>query len=224
MEIKTGQIQIILLGFMALTGCMDSRTESEEGQGGLVLKSYEVPERSAKEINETINELLGWRYGNPRKEYPPTGKANLTPDGQLMVNAPESFHDGMKDFLARLQNAPIEPSPTAEVQYWIVAGRKANARSKLEEFNRIKPALETIQDNQGNMEFKLLDHIVTTSSGQGVMSVFNGALFEIQHTLFTTFPTRPHPPEICVGHLLRPLASTAAPISTYHWCLQSYKV
>lgn len=184
MKIKAGLVLIVLSSLMVFSACTDFSNKDEEGQGELVLKSYQVPERSAKEINETINELLGWRYGNPLKEYPPTGKARLTPDGQLMVNAPESFHRGMKDFLTRVQNAAPEPSSTVEVNYWMVAGRKANAHSNLEEFDRIKPALETIQNNQGNMEFKLLDHAMGTSSGQGTMAVLHGAFFEINYSLY----------------------------------------
>ena len=183
MKIKAGMALIVLLSLMVFSACTDFSDKDKEGRENLVLKSYEVPGRSAKEISETINELLGWKYGNPLKEYPPTGKANLTPDGQLLVNAPESFHRGMKDFLARVQNASPEPSPTVEVDYWIVAGRKTNVPSKLEEFNRIKPALQTIQNNQGNMEFKLLDHVTATSSGQGTKSSLSGALIDIQHTL-----------------------------------------
>ena len=182
MKIKTGFIFVVFLSLIVFAGCTNPQNDSKESEA-LVLKSYEVPERFAKEVSETINDLLSKDADKPENSQPPIGKATIAPDGQILVAAPKSFHDGLKDFIASLASSKPEPSLSTEVNYWIVAGRKANKPATFEEFNTIKPALETIQNNQGSMEFKLLDHIILTSSGQGTTTRLDGELFNISQTL-----------------------------------------
>lgn len=176
MKIKTGFVIVVFLSLISFTGCTNPQNDSENESEALVLKSYEVPERMAEQVRGIIGNLLASRPG--------TGRANIAPNGQLLVAAPKSFHDGVKDFISRLQNANPEPSPTVEVNYWIVAGRKSNKPATLEEFKMIKPALESIQNTQGNMEFKLLDHAILTSLDKEE-AWLNGALFNIQQTLYS---------------------------------------
>ena len=183
MKIKAGLVIVVFLSLIAFAGCTGPQNDSANESEALVLKSYEVPERLAKEISETINDLLSRKARKMDNDQPPIGKARIAPDGQLLVAAPKSFHRGVKDFIERLQKASPEPSPSAEVNYWIVAGRKANKPAILDEFKKIKPALETIQNTQGNMEFKLLDHVYATSSGQGTRTRISGAITDVQQTL-----------------------------------------
>lgn len=170
---------IVILGFIALTGCNGQKAESAQGQNTIVLKSYKVPEGLARDIYDDINGLL---YSGAPSE-PAIGRARIAPDGQLLVAAPESFHDGMKDFIEEINKNNPGPTPTAEVDYWIVAGRKSKTPAKLDEFQAIKAALETIQNTQGSMEFKLLDHLAATSSGQGKDTRLSGAYIEITQSV-----------------------------------------
>lgn len=183
MKIKTGLVLVVFIGFFVFAGCTNPKNESTNESEALVLKSYEVPERLAKEVSETINDLLSRKARKLDNDQPPIGKARIAPDGQLLVAAPESFQNGVKDFIIRFKNANPEQSPSAEVNYWIVAGKKSNKPAKLEEFRLIKPALETIQNTQGNMEFKLLDHVVATSSSQNTESSISGAFIAIDQTV-----------------------------------------
>lgn len=183
MKIKTGLIFVVFLSLISFAGCTNPQNDSENESEALVLKSYKVPERMAKEVRGTINDLLSREAYNNENSKPPIGKATIAPDGQILVAAPKSFHDGLKDFIASLANSKPEPSLTIEVNYWVVAGRKANKPATFEDFKTIKPALETIQNNQGSMEFKLLDHVVTTSSGQGTRSQVKGSLSQITQYL-----------------------------------------
>jgi hypothetical protein len=181
MKIKTGLVFVVILIFIVFAGCTNSRNDTAKESETLVLKSYVVPDRLAKEISQTINELLGNEW--PRnKEQPAIGKARITPDGQLLVAAPKSFHDGVKSFIAQIKNVNPEPSASAEVNYWIIAGRKAKNPANLNEFREIIPALTTIQSKQGNMEFKLLDHLSTTLS-QATESRFSDSFASIQQTV-----------------------------------------
>ena len=174
MKIENVFILILFLSLIVFMGC--DKPESESAENSLpVLKSYRVPERLAKEVHETLNTLL---FNSGAQ----IGSAKLSSDGQLLVVAPTSFHEGVEDFIEQLIKTNPEPSPSVEVNYWIVAGRRARMPAKLDEFNRIKPALETIQSNQGNMEFKLLDQVVATSSSQNEAH-FEGAVVAITQTV-----------------------------------------
>ena len=179
MKIKTGLGVVVILGLIVFAGCTSPQKDTAEGSCDIVLKSYKVPERLAEQISKTVNDLLSRDARTRDKDQPPIGKAQVAPDGELLVAAPKSFHDGLKDFIASVANTKPEPSLTTEVNYWIVAGRKAKTRAKLDEFTGIQPALDTIQNSQGNMEFKLLDHLVITSSGQGTRSDVQGSLSRI---------------------------------------------
>ena len=176
MNIRRGLGLIFFLSLIALMGCNvpknDAETNAQLMSDLYVFKSYKVPDRLAREINQTINDLLSTLE-------PKIGSVKLTPDGQLLVVAPNSFHEGVKAFIEQINIDNPVPSPSVEVNYWIVAGREAKMPAKLDEFNRIKPALETIQNNQGNMEFKLLDHVVLTSSTQGTRTYIGGTVVRI---------------------------------------------
>jgi hypothetical protein len=139
-----------------------------------ILKSYSVPVKHAKQVCNILNELFnGSKIGTVR----------IAPDGQLLVFVPGSFHKGVEDFINRFNKNNPDVAPSVEVNYWIVAGKRANAPSKLDEFQSIKPALETIQKKQGNTEFKLLDQVAATSSGQGTRTNIRGAFVEIVQEL-----------------------------------------
>lgn len=184
MKIKTTLGIFLIFSLVLILGCGQDNKAAQENEP-LILRSYAVPEGMAKEVSETINELLGWneRRGRSDVNLPPIGKARVSPDGQLLVAAPESFHNGVYNFIEHLQKVNPEPSPSAEVNYWIVAGRKANKPAILDDFKTIKPALETIQNSQGNMEFKLIDHSALASSGQGTETRLESTLFFIRQTL-----------------------------------------
>jgi len=172
---------ILVISLIAFMGCnrpngdsvnvpQDKPSQEAEQR---VLKSYKVPERLSKEIIDVIRGIIS----------PGLGRVTVAPDGQLLVVATESFHEGVEDFIDQLIKNNPEPSPSVEVNYWIVAGREAKIPAKLDGFNRIKPALETIQNNQGNMEFKLLDHLVLTSSNQVRPAQIGGAVVKISQML-----------------------------------------
>ncbi len=179
MKIKKGVGIVLVFGLVIFMGCNRSNNDSvnvaqdetTQETNQRVLKSYKVPPGFSGQLG-VIQEILGSH-----------GRARVTPDGQILVAAPQSFHDGIEDFIEQLgTNIPVH-SPPIEVNYWIVAGRKAKTPAKLDEFNRIIPALETIQNNQGNMEFKLLDHVVLTSSSHGRPTKVGGAVVNISQML-----------------------------------------
>lgn len=178
-KISAGLGLIVVLSIFLFMGCNEQKSETSQDQEPLVLKTYKVPFGVAKEIYDDLNGLLSRKL-----EEPTIGNVRISSDGQIMVAAPESFQWGVAEYIEKMNNNNLGPTPVAEVHYWIVAGRKSKAPSKLDEFKAIKPALETIQNNQGNMEFKVLDHIATTSSGQSSMSKLSGTFISIRQMLY----------------------------------------
>ncbi len=180
MKIKTGIISglIAVLSIFLFMGCNEPKSATTESQDSLVLKTYKVPIGLEKEIFDDLYGLLAVKKGEQA-----AGKVRISSDGEIMVAAPESFHTGVEEYIERLNSNNLGPTPLAEVHYWIVAGRKSEAPSNLDEFKVIKPALDTIQNSQGPMEFKLIDHVATTSSGQSSRSHLQGANISIQQLL-----------------------------------------
>ncbi|MFC1495168.1 hypothetical protein ACFL6W_07805 [Thermodesulfobacteriota bacterium] len=177
MKTKITLILVMFLSLIVFVGCNEPKGEFEQRfEDLLVLKSYEVPEKLSKEISQDLNNLL--YFNEPR-----IGRATLSPDGQLLVVAPKNFHTGVKDIIEQIKKNNPDPSPSVEVNYWIVAGRKAESPAKLDEFGEIYTALGTIQNTQGNMEFKLLDRVVVTSSSKNTQTRLGGADVSIKQTV-----------------------------------------
>lgn len=191
----------VILSMILFMGCNSPEKEQLNSPESLVLKSYQVPERLAKEIRQTMNTLLGRGEESGSSAQGPIGRALLAPDGQILISAPQSFHKGVEEFIERIKKNNPAPSPSAEVRYWIVAARKAEyplnpdaaAVSGLandlknpyepDELMAVRPALDAIIDNQGYMEFKLLDQVSVTSSGEGSRSKLRGAFIGINQSL-----------------------------------------
>ena len=99
MKIKKGLGIILVFSLITFMGCNRPNNESTnvpqdeppQETKQRVLKSYNVPERFSGQIH-VIQEILAGH-----------GRARLAPDGQLLVAAPKSFHDGVEDFIEQLE-------------------------------------------------------------------------------------------------------------------------
>ncbi|NLD39407.1 MAG: hypothetical protein GX654_21330 [Desulfatiglans sp.] len=178
-KISTLSGLIAVLCIVFIMGCNEQKSETSQAQDSLVLKTYKVPIGLERDIYNDLYGLLAVKEGEQA-----AGKVKISSDGQIMVAAPESFHSGVEEYIERLSRNNPGPTPLAEVHYWMVAGRRSEAPSNLDEFGAIKPALDTIQNKQGPMEFKLLDHVATTSSGQRSGSSLVGANISISQMLY----------------------------------------
>ncbi len=169
---STFKLAIILICLLAILSCFrpgGSRGESSEEEP-LVLKSYDVPEGYGHDVVRVINGLLVDRM--EKKRY---GQVVLSSNGQLLVNAPRSFHPGVQSFLSDLKNKdPLPPEPSIKVQYWIVLGMKTDGASNAGEFMEIAPALNSINESQGSHEFVLQERLSTISQS-GHEAEVNGA-------------------------------------------------
>jgi hypothetical protein len=169
----TLKLVVVLICLLALIGCFRPggfRGGESSEEEPLVLKSYEVPAGYGHDVVRVINGLLVDRL--EKKRY---GQVVLSSNGQLLVNAPQSFHPGVQKFLSDLKHKdPLPPEPSIKVQYWIVLGMKTDGASNAGEFMEIAPALNSINETQGSHEFVLQERL-STMSQSGQAAEVNGA-------------------------------------------------
>jgi hypothetical protein len=161
-------ITILLLA--APTGCRthekETRVEAqapEAGEPQVVLRSYEVPEGQGQQVNAILSSVF---RGVKDKV---AARAALTPDGQLVVVAPEGIHQGLQGLLGKMKGrAPIAPA-SVEITYWLVVGRPSATAANDPRTKEVSAALDAVAAAQGPMEFALLEklQVRTLSDARG---------------------------------------------------------
>jgi hypothetical protein len=172
---------VVLCVAWILPACQPSAASNQttgEWNPEMVLKTYKVPggHNHISEVESILTSLL--YYTGDKK----LGKVEAGPGGQLVVVAPARIHQGIAKLLDDInQLEPSGPPPTIEFTYWFVLGWQSNQPSKTSSFKEIAHALDLLANNQGPMEFRLLEKInVISISGHG--TDFSGNLFRVMHT------------------------------------------
>jgi hypothetical protein len=165
-------IGIILLGtLVVLSGCVGSCVGgAAEDPQEMQIRTYAAPEgRDVDEIRDYLNQTL---YNKDRD----VGQVLSGPDGTLVVTAPASIHDGIKDLIEQMaQRGPrqAEPAPASvTITYWVVLGRPIEggpeiASPVLRENEQLVPVFDEIVRTQGGMSFSLLEQLQLTSLDNG---------------------------------------------------------
>lgn len=133
----------------------------------LVLRSYEVPSGGAQRLRSVLKELL-W-FGSEGKDSSKfVGRADVGPDGRLIVLAPESVHEGVKTLVASIVANPIKEAGTVRLSYWVVIGAPGKSEAPLAaSLAEVAPALAELEKNDGPMSFALVEKLVVgTLSGE----------------------------------------------------------
>ena len=127
----------------------------------IMLKTYVVPGGQVSEVGSMLNRLM-------RNNEEILGKASVTPGGQLVVLGPEGIHQGIAELLETIgELEPSGPPPTIEFTYWLVLGRASDEPKDLTRDGTIAPALQSLSQSQGAMEFQLMERIkVRSVSGE----------------------------------------------------------
>ena len=115
-----------------------TKTISKSTNNPVNIASYQVPQLYAEELTSALNRLMA---AKPIKEYlskgeenvekvvhvvKETGRAKLVPGGRILVKAPNSFHEGIDQFIKQfLKNAPPFPQ-SFRTKVWVVASIKNN--------------------------------------------------------------------------------------------------
>jgi len=82
------------------------------------LKTYDIDPQYQQEIYTALRRVLD--SGGPT-----SGKVELLPSGQLLVNASPETLEQVEKVMQTLRSRPAPPAPRVELQYWAVLGTRA---------------------------------------------------------------------------------------------------
>jgi hypothetical protein len=152
-----GLAGILLLVTVAIScGGSDDRPADH----GLVLRSYQVPDQTAPEMEKILNNIL-------RLEEVSYGRAHEGPGGRLFVAAPESVQQGVEELIGQLSESSPAAPPMITLTCWAVVGDPATETELAPGLDEIKSALEAIASAEGARSFTLLEKVRLHSlSGQ----------------------------------------------------------
>lgn len=134
------------------------RVNSEPLVGGapaMMLRAYDVPAEQAQEMRNIVSSLM---YAG--ENVPRIGNVVVAPTGQLLVSAPATFHDGVRELLSAVKAAPQQSPAAVTIDYWIVRG--APGETKVGD-DVPKAAASALEQMGGGMSLSLWDHTRITS-------------------------------------------------------------
>lgn len=129
-----------------------------------VLRSYNVRPELAFEVRNSLNSALGaW------------GLAGVAPNGQIVVNAPESYQKGVEQLLKEVASYNPPATPSVHIEAWFVT---ATPGSPVESaaLKEVEPALRALEQSRGPTRFELLEELSTqVQPGESRTSDVRGA-------------------------------------------------
>lgn len=105
---------------LGLLGCDSQRTTQPAAPApaasDITLRSYDLPPGHGPKIRPILSNLM--KKGDDQ----PVGRTALSPDGRLIVLAPESIHQGVASFLKDLKESgsEVKPPPSIALSYWLI--------------------------------------------------------------------------------------------------------
>jgi hypothetical protein len=138
---------------------------SEANSDPRTLRSYSVRPEPAFEIRNALNSaLLG--FG---------GQAGVAPNGQILVNAPESAQKGVEQFLKDIASHNPPATPSLHIEAWFVTATPGSPVDSAV-LREVEPALRALQQSRGPTRFELLEELSTqVQPGESRTSDVRGA-------------------------------------------------
>jgi hypothetical protein len=164
MTLRTILHAVVLL---ALAACPLTRTEPAPTPPGavpsnLVLRSYEVPNNGAQRLRGVLRELL-WFGSDGKDSNKYVGRADVGPDGRLIVLAPDSVHEGVKALVASVTTTPVKEPGSIRIDYWVVSGAPGKSEPPAANLKEVSAALTEVEKNDGPMAFTLVEKLTVSS-------------------------------------------------------------
>lgn len=157
---------VVSLGVVAVVASCRVNNEPLVGAGAaslakpeMVLRAYDVPQAQAQELRNIVSSLLWAGDGQPR-----AGNVVVAPTGQLLVNAPAAFHEGVRELTKAVKAMPAQTPASIVIDYWIVRGTPGAGETKVggDVPKEAAAALEKMGGG-GGMALSLWDHTRVTS-------------------------------------------------------------
>jgi len=151
-------LRTFLLGSLVVSTAACSAWREKSGSPDserITMRVYKVPKDYADNARWAISVLL---KRDDKKDF---GRAEIAGNGELLVSAPESFQQGVQDFVDSLAKAP--PLPLTKRSYklhcWLVLGRPVASESNAAKFGDLMPALTEINKAQGPYQFLMAEQL-----------------------------------------------------------------
>jgi hypothetical protein len=146
----------------------------------LVLRSYVVPGGAAQQVRSVLKDVL-WIGSDGKGADKFLGRADVGPDGRLVVMASEGVQEGVKAFIDSLDQKPPKPPATIDTDVWLVDGVPGKSVPPATGLQEVAPALAQIEKSDGPMEFKLVEKVRLTQLSSEEAKV-NGRQLSVDQT------------------------------------------
>ncbi len=156
----------------ASTACTTPQQVMEEATNDMVLQSYSVPDGYAGIMASALTRAL-FVGGDA------VGRVIETPDGQIIVVAPESVQTGVERLIDQLNDSkpPLRTPTNIRMDYWLVYGHRVEAPTTEVPAPALADTLAAVQQAEGPMSFELHAHKVLTSLDEEEARISSQGLF-----------------------------------------------
>lgn len=139
---------------VALVTVLAQRRSTDENQP-LIVRSYEVKPEIAQEMRVALESAIALGRNNH-----PVGHVTLSPNGRLLVTAPESVQRGVASILEEVAHQELTPTPSINFEVWLVSAQSGvpNADAAVAE---VEPALTEIAKIKGATRFDIWEKLST---------------------------------------------------------------
>jgi hypothetical protein len=166
---------VAALALITLVWSCGGSGDAGSGDRPLMLRSYQVAPETGAELRSIINRVL-----SRGENEPPTGRAEIGPNGLLIVAAPEEMLGQIKRIIDEAGSVTVEAPPSVTITYWAVVGTASATTTWTPQLAALDRVLDTIASADGSTDFSLLEKIKTTSLS-GARTSTRGRFVDIQH-------------------------------------------
>ena len=154
------------------SACTTPQQVMDQATNDMVLEAYTVPPGYSGLMSSALTRAMF-----VGKEA--VGRVIETPDGQIIVVAPESVQQGVERLIDQLNAAkPALRTPTnIRIDYWLVHGHRADALTTEYPAPVLAETLDAVQQAEGPMRFELYAHKVLTSLDEEDAKLSSDGLF-----------------------------------------------
>ena len=179
-------VNLLVVSVSMLGGsCLSDRDANPSGTAtagppaNLVLESYEVPNEAAAQVRAVLKDVMWFGAGSNDKGLA-VGRAEVGPDGRLVVLASRRVQEGVAELITELGKT-TKVRPTIELSYWMVQASPGKEAARSPALQELGPALAEIEKADGPQRFTLQEKLkVSTLTGE--FSKVQGRDWEVGQT------------------------------------------